>query len=197
MNPIALDLTGTQYSDFNLSGFPEAIASFRVPKRIEESLAILIWGVLIKRPESQPTLQQFLPPSNDNELPPFLYLSGWGILQFNAILGGDAALAPCHPTFGNDLIFDRSSPLSREWPVCQTELQRHYLLSVILEQPLGHLSMNLFARGSVRLFLNADDCIPSNELNQSPDKFDYDYNRCRQLEELARIFKLDTTQVKE
>jgi hypothetical protein len=82
---------------FDLSGpgrravqfFPDAVAAFSIPTALEETLSLLVCGVVIPEPQQDADLCRRLPLAVQRSLPTALYLSGWGVLTFAGVQGGE------------------------------------------------------------------------------------------------------------
>ena len=185
--------------DFNLSGesadkfefSSSAVAALRIPETIGQTLSILVWGMIIPRPQQYTDFCEKLPESVRSSLPTSLYLCGWGILTFEDVYGGKVSIAPYAPTLdlgdlrlliGND---GKPLILSREWQVAEGLSSAEYIFDLILEQPLGHMTLTVNAAGAVTLSANPIEFVPVAEAARFPKQYSYDWARTRQLAEVV------------
>jgi hypothetical protein len=187
---------------FDLSGndprqlqfFPDAAASFPIPKALEKTLSVLVWGVVYPQPQQDKDFCEYLPLTVRNALPTALYLSGWGILTFHDIQSGEVTVWPYEPTFHLDnlkLIQQNEGEalsISQTWPGQRDSAGIDYLFSMILEQPLGFMALKIVAAGPVTLRVNPHDFITEEQLDEFPERYRFDLTRTRQLRELATEF---------
>jgi hypothetical protein len=189
---------------FDLSGgsirrlqfFPDAVAAFAVPTQPESVLSMLVWGVVCPEPQRDEDLCRRLSLTVQRALPTALYLSGWGELTFHGVQAGSVEVWPYEPTFqlhhlklaqqGNSCL----SPLSHYWTSPAQEKGVDYVFSMILEQPLGFMSLKVVAAGPVTLSVDPHDFITEEELEDDPGRYRFDLTRTRQL---ARLVSLEGT----
>jgi hypothetical protein len=186
---------------FDLSGrgirklqfFPDAVAAFAIPEALEETLSLLVWGVVFPQPEQDADFCKRLRPAVQQAVPTALYLSGWGALIFRGVQSGKMDVWPYEPTLElQDLRFpphtDTSVPtLSRRWPGTGQAGGTDYVFSMVLEQPLAFLSLTIVAAGPVTLTVNPQDFVTEAQLERSPEQYRSDLTRRRQLASLVGL----------
>jgi hypothetical protein len=181
-----LDLTGKGFQKFQF--FPDAGAAFAIPPTLEGTLSLLVWGVVVPQPQLDADLYRLLSPQVQSGLPTALYLSGWGVLTFQGVQGGEVQVWPYEPTLDfHHLQFPPSNPgtvvagLSRKWPTPGQSGGLEYVLSTVLEQPLGFMMLRIVAAGPVTLRVNPADFVTEEQLEQCPGRYRFDLTRERQL----------------
>jgi len=185
------DLSGQGGGGFEF--FPGAVAAFRIPDILGNSLALLVWGVIVLEPEEEhPQLCQLLPTSVREHLPTSLYHAGWGTLTFENVDSGEITLFPYTPTFHLEelrlLEDDKKQPvrLSRKWQGTDTLDSFEYVFAFVLEQPLGYVTLKLRASGSVTLSVDSQAFVTMDQLNRFPEQYLHDITRTRQLKEMGQ-----------
>ncbi len=185
---------------FDLSGsgmrklqfFPDAGAAFQIPATLEKSLSLLVWGVVYPEPLQDADFCKCLPVTVQSALPTALYLSGWGVLTFHDVQSGSVTVWPYEPTFQlHHLRFPPQSQgeplaISQNWSGPTQAGGVAYLLSMILEQPLGFMALKVVASGPVTLSVSPHDFITEEQLAQFPERYRFDLTRTRQLQSLLR-----------
>jgi hypothetical protein len=185
---------------FDLSGsgmrklqfFPDAGAAFQIPATLENTLSLLVWGVVYPEPQQDADFCKSLPLTVQSALPAALYLSGWGVLTFHDIQSGSVTVWPYQPTFQlQHLKFPPQGAgegvsISQTWSGPTVAGSVEYLFSMILEQPLGFMALKVVASGPVTLCVNPHDFVTEEQLAQFPEKYRFDLTRTRQLQGLLQ-----------
>ena len=178
------DLTGAGMRRFQF--FPEAVAAVTFPERLPSTLPVLVWGVVVREPEKDAEFCRRLPSRLQEALPASLYLSGWASLTFQGTCCGQVTVSPYRPvlTAGNfQFLTDgngRSITISQRWPG-QAAGGTEYLLSMVIEQPFGFMSLQMTAAGPVTLAVDPQDFVTQEQVVAAPDRYGYDFARVRQL----------------
>jgi hypothetical protein len=153
-------------------------------------LSILIWGIIYREPEHDAAFCQLLRSQTQDSLPNSLYLSGWGRLTFENITQGNITVWPYRPVLqGGDHQFltdGQGNPItiSYSWLESEKAFGTEYLVSMVLEQPFGFMTLKLKALSPVTLSVNPDDFVLEDQVIACPEKYGYDYARTRQLQHL-------------
>jgi hypothetical protein len=186
--------------EFDLSGngvrklqfFPDAGAAFEIPATLENTLSLLVWGVVYPEPQKDAAFCRLLPPAVQRALPTALYLSGWGVLRFHDVQGGSVTVWPYQPTFDLRHLKFPQQRQEEGFSICQTWSAPtrpggvEYLFSMILEQPLGFMALKVVAAGPVTLCVNPHDFVTEEQLDQFPEQYRFDLTRTRQLHRLLQ-----------
>jgi hypothetical protein len=178
------DLSGDRFRTFEF--FPDALAALAVPHDLEEQLSLLVWGAVLPKPEHFPEFRALLPqPVRDED--DALYLSGWGTLTFNGVRGGCVTVWPYEPVFPpGDLRMMHNAEgqlptLTRTWAGFDANISPEYVLSIVLEQPLGFMALKLQAAGPVTFSVAPSDFVTWQRLKAFPQRYGPDLTRTRQL----------------
>jgi hypothetical protein len=184
------DLEGEKFSRFLF--FPDAITALSVPNSLGSKLSLPVWGVVLPEPQQDPQLCAQLPLEVQVSMPTALYLSGWGVLSFQGVQRGEIRVWPYQSTLElNNLTFppnqdSRLPPLSHCWTESTQGQGRDYVLSIVLEQPLGFMALNIQAAGPVTLSVHPHDFVTEEQLDSFPERYRYDLTRSRHLQHLLQ-----------
>mgnify|MGYP007059388582 CR=1 FL=1 len=160
---------------------PDAIASFDIPEVLPEQISISVRGLYLIDPNEEPSLHPYLSIQVCEHAPSALYLSEWGTLTFNKVHGGELSIfrfqSPTQPGQLELMTDDSGSHvrLSRQWPFLCPESSSKYELSMVLENPLGHMHFTIYASGPVTLSVDPLAFVAEEEVDEFPDRYLYDW----------------------
>ena len=190
MATISINMTGKLYDNSNINDACDIVISYAFPRIIEPTIRMLVWGFrCLKSALPATTIARY---SSTSDISSYLYLSGWGILQFEGVCGGNATITPYKPSLETNLVFGPDpQSLSHRWNAPEQHLATSYPIWAILEQPLGTLVMTIDAVGPVTLWCESNNLIYESEAECFPERYKYDFRRVRQLADLCHTFGLN------
>jgi len=185
----SFDLRDNRHYPTRFRLYPAAVAALEIPERLDGSLAFLAWGVILDYPAQYPDFVALLPSTVQSRVPEPLYLSGWGVVQFQSVTRGSIVVSPFHPRISRgDLVpltdrHGKAVHFTREWEGTADSASQDYTFDFILEQPYSYMGLSVSSAGPIRLITNPADWVTLRQATDEVEKYGHDLTRSRQLVE--------------
>jgi len=179
-----------QGTDRDTVGFEgSSIAALQIPEKLEDTMSLLLWGVVVNSTDCLGDFKSLLPTSVRDKLPTTLYVAGWSIMQMDGILGGCVNLMPWAPTLDPNTLTSLSLSIpgkpnmnrARNWPCQRSPVRPAFEMTCDLEHPYSLMYLSLFVEGTIQLYLDPRDCVPLKQCQLEYERYGHDTFRLRQL----------------